>query len=80
MKTLRGLQIFDLKNDKEARKYFSALKQIVKKKIKVPILAKGTVRMVDFTKKLSKLDFYPPFETSWTRQEKLILGDFLSGQ
>jgi uroporphyrinogen-III decarboxylase len=36
--------------------------------------------MIDFTKKLAKLDFYPPFETAWTKQEKLMLGEFLSGQ
>ena len=80
MKTFRGLQVFDLNTDSEAKKYFVALKKIVREKIKVPIMAKGSMRMVDFTKKLARLDMYPPFETAWTKQEKLILGEFLSGQ
>ena len=80
MKILRGLQVFDISKESEARKYFTALKKIVRGKIKVPIMAKGTMRMVDFTKKLTRLDIYPPFETAWTRQEKIILGEFLSGQ
>ncbi|HKZ50077.1 MAG TPA: hypothetical protein VJ110_03680 [Candidatus Nanoarchaeia archaeon] len=80
MKMLRGLQVFDLKNDSESKKYFTALKKIVREKLRIPIMAKGSMRMVDFTKKLSRLDIYPPFETAWTRQEKLILGEFFSGQ
>jgi hypothetical protein len=80
MKTMRGLQVYNLEVDKEAKTYFSTLKRIVREKMKVPIMAKGPMRMVDFTKKLKKLDIYPPFETSWTRQEKIILGNFFSGQ
>jgi hypothetical protein len=80
MKALRGIQMFNLDEDGQAKKYYSLLKQIVRKKLKVPIMAKGTVRMIDFTKKLAKLDFYPPFETAWTKQEKFLLGEFLSGQ
>lgn len=80
MKALRGIQVFNLDEENQANKYYTLLKQIVRKKLKVPIMAKGAMRMIDFTKKLAKLDFYPPFETAWTRQEKLMLGEFLSGQ
>jgi hypothetical protein len=80
MKNYRGMQIYDLTNDKECKKYFSALKHIIHERAKVPVMAKGTMRMIDFTKKVSKMDFYPPFETAWTKQEKLILGNFFSGQ
>ncbi|MGB9675081.1 MAG: hypothetical protein ACP5IJ_00045 [Candidatus Nanoarchaeia archaeon] len=79
-KTLRGVQSFNLMNEKEAKQYFSILKKIVKSKLKVPIMAKGMMRLIDFSKKLAKLDIYPPFETHWTKEEKLILGKFLSGQ
>ena len=80
MKTLRGIQLFNLDEESQANKYYALLKHIVRKNLKIPIMAKGTMRMVDFTKKLQKLDFYPPFETAWTKQEKFLLGDFLSGQ
>ncbi|MEM2874056.1 MAG: hypothetical protein QW063_01175 [Candidatus Nanoarchaeia archaeon] len=80
MKAYRGLQIYDLSNDKEYKMYFAALKHILRNKAKVPIMAKGMMRMIDFTKKLTKLDIYPPFETAWTKQEKLMLGNFFSGQ
>ena len=80
MKSYRGLQVYDISDGKESKKYFAALKHILRKKVKVPVMAKGMMRMIDFTKKLSKMDFYPPFETAWTRQEKLILGNFFSGQ
>lgn len=80
MKALRGIQVFNLGEENQANKYYALLKHVVRKKVKVPIMAKGTMRMIDFTKKLAKLDFYPPFETAWTKQEKLMLGEFLSGQ
>lgn len=80
MKSCHGLQIFDLSSEKEAKKYFAVLKYALRNKTKVPVVAKGMMRMIDFTKKLAKLDFYPPFETAWTKQEKLMLGNFLSGQ
>ena len=80
MKALRGIQLFNLDEDSQAKKYYALLKSIVRRKLKVPIMAKGTMRMIDFTKKLAKLDFYPTFETAWTKQEKLMLGEFLSGQ
>jgi hypothetical protein len=80
MKMPKGVQVFDLSVTSQANKYYKLLKQIVRSKLKVPIVAKGTMRMIDFTKKISKLDFYPPFETAWTKQEKLMLGGFLSGQ
>jgi len=80
MKALRGIQLFNLDEDCQAKKYYALLKHIVRQKLKVPIMAKGAMRMIDFTKKLQKLDFYPPFETVWTKQEKLMLGEFLCGQ
>ena len=74
------MQVYDLTDGAESKKYFAALKHITREKVKVPVMAKGMMRMIDFTKKLAKMDFYPPFETAWTKQEKLILGNFFSGQ
>jgi|GEM_PF-2266481 len=79
-KIAKGIQCFDLNDIKQAKTYFGLLKKLVRSKLKVPIMAKGMMRMIDFTKKLAKLDIYPPFETHWTKEEKLILGKFLSGQ
>jgi hypothetical protein len=67
------LRIFNLKDEGEAKAYYSLLERITSSKIKVPILAKGFMRLVDFSKQVTKLDFYPPFEQYMTRQERVML-------
>ncbi len=69
----KRLKIFNLNDEREADEYYTLLKHMSRKKIKAPILAKGYIRMVDFSQQLKKLDFYPPFETSWTRQERRFM-------
>ncbi|MEM2954575.1 MAG: hypothetical protein QW625_01305 [Candidatus Nanoarchaeia archaeon] len=76
----KGVQVFDLTDRKQEKAYYAMLKNVVKNKQKIPIMAKGMMRLVDFTKKLAKLDIYPPFETAWTKKEKIILGKFFCGQ
>jgi len=72
------LQVFNLKDESESKAYYKLLERITAGKVKVPILAKGPMRMVDFTKQVKKLDFYPPFEQCMTRQEKFMLKPLLS--
>jgi len=71
-KRQKRIQTFDLKKEEEAKNYYNLLETITAKKIKIPILAKGSLRLVDLTKQAKKLDFYPPFEQAMTRQERLI--------
>jgi hypothetical protein len=72
------IQVFNLKDEGEAKSYYSLLERITAHKIKVPILAKGFMRMVDFSNQVKKLDFYPPFEQYMTRQERVMLKPMLS--
>jgi len=78
MKRKSRLRVFDLKDERESKAYYNLLEWITAKKVKVPILAKGQMRMVDFSKQVKKLDFYPPFEQYMTRQEKVMLGPILA--
>lgn len=72
------IQVYDLKNETEAKAYYDLLEDITEKKIKVPILAKGSMRMVDFSKQIKKLDFYPPFEQYMTKHEKVMLAPLMA--
>lgn len=72
------IQVYDLKDEAEAKAYYNLLEKITDQKIKVPILAKGSMRMVDFSKQTKKLDFWPPFEQYMTRLEKTMLGPVLA--
>lgn len=72
------IQVYDLKDESDSKAYYNLLEKITDKKIKVPILAKGPMRMVDFSKQTKKLDFWPPFEQHMTRQEKSLLGPLLA--
>jgi len=72
------IQVYNLKDEAEAKAYYNLLEKITDKKIKVPILAKGSMRLVDFSKQTKKLDFWPPFEQYMTRLEKTMLGPVLA--
>ncbi|MEM4247909.1 MAG: hypothetical protein QXH80_01465 [Candidatus Nanoarchaeia archaeon] len=72
------IQVFNLKDEGEAKSYYNLLERITANKVKVPILAKGFMRMVDFSKQIKKLDFYPPFEQYMTRQERTMLKPLLA--
>ena len=74
------MRVFDLKDEAEAKAYYNLLEDITEKKIKVPILAKGSMRMVDLSNQTKKLDFWPPFEQYMTRQERSVLGPILALQ
>lgn len=74
------IQVYDLKDEAEAKAYYDILETITEKKIKVPILAKGSMRMVDFSKQTKKLDFWPPFEQYMTRAEKSMLAPLVAIQ
>ena len=72
-KRQKRLQVFDLQKNTEADAYYKLLTKIAKQDIKVPIMAKGTMRMVDMSKQLKKADFYPPFEAYWTQKERQLI-------
>ncbi len=72
-KRQKRLKVFNLKDEKEAKEYYTLLKRMSREKTKAPILAKGFMRMVDLSQQLKKLDFYPPFESSWTREERQLM-------
>ena len=72
-KRQKRLRVFNLKDEGEAKQYYSLLKVMSKQKLKAPVLAKGFMRMVDLTRQIKKLDFYPPFETSWTNVERKFM-------
>lgn len=74
------MRVFDLKDEIEAKAYYNLLEDITEKKIKVPILAKGSMRMVDLSNQTKKLDFWPPFEQYMTRQERSMLAPILALQ
>jgi len=74
------IRVYDLKDEAEAKAYYDLLEDITVKKIKVPILAKGSMRMVDFSNQVKKLDFFPPFEQYMTRMEKSLLAPLVSLQ
>ena len=78
MKRKSRVQVYNLKDEAEAKAYYNLLEKITDKKIKVPILAKGAMRMVDFSKQTKKLDFWPPFEQCMTRMEKSMLAPLLT--
>ncbi|MFH0869000.1 MAG: hypothetical protein V1839_02110 [archaeon] len=74
------IQVYDLKDEAESKAYYKLLEDITDKKIKVPILAKGSMRMVDFSKQTQKLDFWPPFEQYMTRMERSMLAPLVTIQ
>jgi len=74
------MRVFDLKDEAESKAYYKLLEDITEKKVKVPILAKGSMRMVDLSNQAKKLDFWPPFEQYMTRQEKSMLAPLLAVQ
>ncbi len=72
------VQIFNLNDEQQAKEYYNLLEYITKKKVQVPIMAKGSSRIVDFTSKIKKFDFYPPLEASLSRYEKQLLGPLMA--
>ena len=51
------MQKFDLADEDDSEKYYALLEYITKKNLELPILSKGTIRMIDMgVNKAKKID------------------------